>query len=125
MHVDNSWKYVRGPTGAFARSSLTPGRKRPSAFNVRTHGEVLDPRDAVPALVKWTALKGYETHGWLQWPQRPDVMPAIPGPSHKDPSGAWLAPIAGTQHLGPKAKRWMLDPAARAALRTAVHGRRF
>eukprot|EP00959_Pyramimonas_sp_CCMP1952_P430433 9015073-Pyramimonas_sp.AAC.1 len=52
-------------------------------------------------------------------------MPEVEGPSHKDPAGAWLGPMRALLRTGPKAERWVLDPLARAALRTAVVGGHF
>ena len=121
-----SWKLVAGPAGAFARSVTFLGWTVSSAFRVRTRaGITMDLREVAPSGVKWLALKDYEIVGWYQWAARPEVMPELDGPSHKDPAGAWLSPIRALLCPGPKAKRWVLDPLARAALRTAVVGGHF
>eukprot|EP00959_Pyramimonas_sp_CCMP1952_P282843 5912495-Pyramimonas_sp.AAC.1 len=104
-----NWKLVKGPAGAFSRSVLG----------------VLDLRVTAPSVARWPAQLDYEAVGWEQRAQRPDVMPEIPGPLHKDPAGIWLAPIRGSLQAGAKAKRWVLDLLARAALRTAVLGGHF
>eukprot|EP00959_Pyramimonas_sp_CCMP1952_P410869 8610482-Pyramimonas_sp.AAC.1 len=58
-----------------------------SAFRVRTRGGVtMDLREVAPSGVKWLALMDYEVACWYQWAARPEVMPELDGPSHKDPA---------------------------------------
>ena len=121
-----NWSQVIGPAGALARSMQHLGWIGSSAFAVRTRsGEILDLRDTSPSVVKWLALQDYEAVEWANWAQRDDVMPEVPGPSHKDPAGVWLAPLRALLTAGAKAKKWVLDPLARAALRTAAIGGHF
>eukprot|EP00959_Pyramimonas_sp_CCMP1952_P143487 3003850-Pyramimonas_sp.AAC.1 len=87
-----NWKLVKGPAGAFSRSTRT--------------GDVLDLRATAPSVVRWLAMLGYEVVGWEQWAQRPHVLSEIPGPRDKDPAGIWLAPIRGLLQAGAKAKKW-------------------
>eukprot|EP00959_Pyramimonas_sp_CCMP1952_P444872 9315264-Pyramimonas_sp.AAC.1 len=56
------------------------------------------------------------------WSQRRDAILEIPGPSHKDPAGCWLAPIQDMLRAGQTVERWRLDPVAKAAIRSAVMG---